>query len=89
MLLMASTDKLFSCLFNNLEKKNTTQIINLQDHSLDSLSQIIQLKQKHPTVPHPASVNTALQKEEEQARHQSAQSTDEYINANFWPLELN
>lgn len=32
MLLMASTDRLFSCLFNNLENKRK-QIVSLQNHS--------------------------------------------------------
>lgn len=32
MLLMASTDKLFSCLFNNLEKKKKKKFISIRGH---------------------------------------------------------
>lgn len=63
MLLMASTDKLFSCLFNNLEKKKKVHQYFEVTKRIPTDLQIQKLKflRKQYKVLHPVNVNIALQ----------------------------
>ena len=62
MLLMASTDKLFSCLFNNLEKKKVHQYFEVTKRiPMDLQIQKLKFLRKQYKVLHPVHVNTALQ----------------------------